>query len=1231
MKILHTGDWHLGAYVGPQCDDPMKRMENTCKCLDFLVETAQKEQPDIILICGDIFHTAKVWSERSNIELRTSADYIRALARIAPVAVLYGTPNHDSYEQFKSLVWMSSITHKVYFFIEPELCTINTKSGPIQIAGLPGFDKGHFRAKFPGLSVEEENHVFSQQLDVIIQGLSAQLDPDLPSVLMAHHTVVGCELDNGQHVFQANEVVINSNTLDNSNFDLVCLGHIHKAQLVLSCNKPVYYSGSLDAFTFNDEDHVKGFWIHNIGGTHKFYETPARKFKTIKLDQLDQNEIKNNHYVYVEDHVVRILYTCDSETEKALDKKKLERDLYVAGAYYVSEICPEKVTTTVNKERMTEKLTVSECLERYLKEKGKTETEISSLMSEAVDIIAKVSASLPAGNQTGLFLPLEIEVRNYRSYAEENLSFEDIYFAMVNGRNGSGKSSLFMDAIVDCLYEEPREGDLTGWIRNGEKFGSITFTFQLGSSIYRVTRTRQKSGKATLALARKEEDQWIDYSCERMTDTQKKIFDLLGMDADTFRSCVLIMQDQYGKFMEAKPEDRMAVLANLLGLGIYEQLEKEAKSQLTEVNRELKTVKEEVSALDQELEQLDSLQSELNVKKVDLRTAEETLTLLKKQKDETATKVISHNQLKQERDRIFQEIRKKESSIQEKNRNLTELTKNIVITKSFLLTEDELNKKHNELQEVKQQLAIMDSKAKVAKDKQLQVDKLTIELSSLEAEKSKLEKSIKDIEERLKDVDTLEKTIEQLKGAEEALASWEEKEKKDKEYHQQLVEYQAELAKIKQQIEMYKKQTTILEDSNCIDIENAQCGFLKAAKEAKSKLDDLIKIEAEQHSIISKLTNERLELGYNFEEHKTYKELAQAYRKIQQQLASLEGEKKLREVHSIQYTGVINRINATQNEKELLENDLRALQQELSEYNNLQAKVEELEQSERNWLKLPAAKQYLETAEKQADELCIEIEQLNTEVQDYKGRVTELAVQIEDLQKYHEMMQELDRTIETYEAAIASYNRSIGSLEEKLTTLMSKKEVLEEKEKAVSELAGKSARLQVLSEAFSQDGIPHQIIRDIIPELEASANEILSQMTRGRMRLEFRTERTLKSNKSKEIATLDIVLIDIDNGELPYLSRSGGQKVRAALAVSFALAMVKASRVGLQLGMMFVDEPPFLDAEGVEAYCTALESIHEKYPEMRIVAISHDENMKARFPQQITVVTGDSGSRIQKG
>ena len=189
---------------------------------------------------------------------------------------------------------------------------------------------------------------------------------------------------------------------------------------------------------------------------------------------------------------------------------------------------------------------------------------------------------MTAAANTGTFEPVEIAVKNYRNYEEETFNFEDITFCTINGQNGAGKSSLFMDAIIDCLFEEPREGvikDDTGkspWLRNDEKArsGSIIFTFRIGEKKYRVTRTRARSGKGTLNIALFVDGEWKDCSKERYNDTQQEILNILGMDSFTFKSCALIMQDQYGLFLQARPEERVEVVGTLLGLGIYQIMEK---------------------------------------------------------------------------------------------------------------------------------------------------------------------------------------------------------------------------------------------------------------------------------------------------------------------------------------------------------------------------------------------------------------------------------------------------------------------------------------------------------------------------------------------------------------------------------------------------------------------------------------------------------------------------------
>lgn len=155
-------------------------------------------------------------------------------------------------------------------------------------------------------------------------------------------------------------------------------------------------------------------------------------------------------------------------------------------------------------------------------------------------------------------------------------------------------------------------------------------------------------------------------------------------------------------------------------------------------------------------------------------------------------------------------------------------------------------------------------------------------------------------------------------------------------------------------------------------------------------------------------------------------------------------------------------------------------------------------------------------------------------------------------------------------------------------------------------------------QAFGLDGIQYMIIRGIVPEIMHRANDILAAMTGGKMAVDIRTEREQRSTK-QVVNSLDVWINSISGSSRPYQSHSGGEKVKIALAVTLGLADIKARRAGIQLGMLFIDEPPFLDAEGTEAYADALSSMAARNPGMRILAISHDPTMKARFPQNITV------------
>ena len=153
IRVLHTGDLHIGNFPGPEENGENARFHDICACLDLLAEEVEAEQPDVAVIAGDVFHQARVWSDRGLRENQTAVRFLRRISDVCPVVVMRGTPNHDSEEQFNALESTFSGTGDVHIVMEPKLLKIYTgRCGWVQIACVPGFDRGYFRAKHPGLS-----------------------------------------------------------------------------------------------------------------------------------------------------------------------------------------------------------------------------------------------------------------------------------------------------------------------------------------------------------------------------------------------------------------------------------------------------------------------------------------------------------------------------------------------------------------------------------------------------------------------------------------------------------------------------------------------------------------------------------------------------------------------------------------------------------------------------------------------------------------------------------------------------------------------------------------------------------------------------------------------------------------------------------------------------------------------------------------------------------------------
>jgi exonuclease SbcC len=563
-------------------------------------------------------------------------------------------------------------------------------------------------------------------------------------------------------------------------------------------------------------------------------------------------------------------------------------------------------------------------------------------------------------------------------------------------------------------------------------------------------------------------------------------------------------------------------------------------------------------------------------------------------------------------------------------------------------SEEDILARVTELEAVKGKINAIDVVSERAKDLSKQRTTIYSDIAKKTIERNTLRLKRETIEEELKHRDELQAKVERLEPTKTRLKELEEKNKTFNELAKKKVIAEVKLDAATKDVERIKKQlardiadlnekTKMLSESNCVDIEKAACVFLADArcaeqtiKEKKTEYENIDMSQLEQaRQDVETIKTALGELGYSGNEHENVSLEVARLQKAVEELAGLDGKVQLLTALVEQENSLNSSITELTGRVEALGEEYDQAMEKLKPYDELKKRRDELEPYTAKKEELMASKQIQDTCAEQAAGILRDIEEKNGQKEALEKTVQELEAVKPVLVKNEADAAGIKKEINDLRIELQEHSESIGALKIQLNGLEDDEIELKEVKANAEQLANESARLSTLVKAFGMDGIPFGIVRAVVPELRELANRILWDMTGGNMSMDIHDQKVLKSNH-KEVNALEVYVTDAIRGTLPYLSRSGGQKVKAALAMAFALADLKARRAGIQLGMIFVDEPPFLDDEGKRAYCNALEMLATKYEKMKVVAISHEGQFKARFPQIIEVTdNGEAGSKAR--
>ncbi|MBW0115277.1 AAA family ATPase [Pseudonocardia abyssalis] len=191
--------------------------------------------------------------------------------------------------------------------------------------------------------------------------------------------------------------------------------------------------------------------------------------------------------------------------------------------------------------------------------------------------------------------PVLLELDGFASFREPTVvDFTGAeYFALV-GPTGSGKSTI-IDAITFALY-----GSVPRWdnqrtvalaLAPTAGRGTVKLVFDVGGARYVAARElrRAASGSVSVRSARLERlrdpsgTAGVDEETEPLADgaggVTSAVEELLGLPFGDFTTCVVLPQGDFAEFLHTEPRKRQEKLVRILGLGLYDQIAREANSE----------------------------------------------------------------------------------------------------------------------------------------------------------------------------------------------------------------------------------------------------------------------------------------------------------------------------------------------------------------------------------------------------------------------------------------------------------------------------------------------------------------------------------------------------------------------------------------------------------------------------------------------------------------------------
>ena len=850
-------------------------------------------------------------------------------------------------------------------------------------------------------------------------------------------------------------------------------------------------------------------------------------------------------------------------------------------------------------------------------------------------------------------IPIKLELKNFMAYREADaLDFTGLHVVVLTGDNGAGKSTL-LDAITYALWGEARAKRDDELISQGASDMRVALVFSEGKEIFQVVRVR-KIGKAVKGKAptssgaleffvKDANNGWTMLSEAKSNETQARIIRTLNLSYDTFINSAYLKQGRADEFTLKPPSQRKELLGEILSLDVWQEFEEQAKERLSNIERErdkltfdLQRAEDEIAKLPEARRALDEAQSAVQAASGTMAEAEAAMTEIERHRE--AAKGLRGqlaqaeqrlraaqaevNQLNADRDVHRAALAQYQTAIDQRN----EIEHGFAALEQGRADNESLNLKLTSMTDLNArkfaaESALADARRVIESDIEIKRTRVR-DLERLSTEVS--------LPQKLAEVSEQINVLEQLRAARDAA--------------------QHELSDARERQGETKTQNTVL---------RTEMAELKANIDALSKIGATCPTcrrelaEADRVRLLDEWKRQGTERGNQYRANETLtKQLIDQRTEIEARIT--DAERKLLGLSGLQreQAALADRLTKAQEAEAALPaaraelqvaqtlldkagfapeaqaalakvvGELAALGYDAAAHNTLRARLTQLNAFVERKVQLDRAAIQVEREQVALQALDVREQALAQRQAAETKAIADVKIEIASHERELQREPEVGATLAAARNAFFDARRRMDAANQQVQACIAMQGTRDRLAGEIDDLSQRQSMLDELRQAFGKNGVPAMLIESVLPELEASANQLLGRMTNGRMNVRFETQRLTQKGDTSE--TLEIRISD-DIGERAYEMFSGGEAFRINFAIRIALSKLLAHRANAKLQTLFIDEGfGTQDTQGRERLVEAITSIEDDFE--RIVIITHIDELKDVFPARIEVTKTSKGS-----